>query len=148
MPQFIHQHGLAFVDEAHLKAFEKVTPEKLREDIEWVPAVYIFTMSGEMRRKTEMWIITDHREIEWQRIFDTDFGSGHRAALHWAFSLWSAHCWGGWEDEHGRLIPMVDIASRAFSMDRVSKMIVLMAVGFRWGANVAPVQGGTRLCIS
>jgi len=128
----MYRHGLAFVDEAHLKAFEKVTPGRLRDDIEWVPAVYVLTMSEQMRRKAAIWIIPDHREIEWQQIIDTDFGSGHRAAIHWAFSLWGAHSWGGWEEDDGRIIPLIDIASRAFSMDEVSRFIVLMAVGYRW----------------
>lgn len=131
--EFIYRHGLVFLDLAHLRAFEEVTPGKLRNDLEWASAVYMLTMDTELRDKAACHLKPGSRDINWYGILANDFGSGHYAAIYWAFGLWGGCSWGGWEDDDGKMIPKVDTISRAFSMDSKKMFIALVAQAFRWG---------------
>lgn len=131
--EFIYRHGLVFLDLAHLRAFEEVTPSKLREDSEWASAVYILTAAPDLRNKTIHHLKPKRRSINWDGILATDFGSGHYAAIYFAFGLWGGRSWGGWEDDNGKKVPMVDTISRAYSMDSRLKFIALVAQTYRWG---------------
>lgn len=133
MSEFICRYGLVFVDESHLKAFEVVTPGKLREDIEWAPTVYILTMSRDLRNKAARHLDPKHRKIEWDEILAEDFGGGHLAVVYWAFTLWAGNNWGGWTRDDGAVEPMVDASSRVYSMDERSRLVALVATGYRWG---------------
>lgn len=131
--EFIYRHGLVFLDQAHLEAFEKVTPGKLRKDLEWASAVYMLTMDGELRNKAVRYLNPSNRSIGWNRIHSADFGGGHYAVIYWAFGLWSGRSWGGWEDDGGKVVPTVDTTSRAYNMDSRQKLVALVAQAYRWG---------------
>lgn len=130
--EFIYRYGLVFLEDAHLKAFEEATPGKLREDTEWASTVYMLTTDNELRDKAACYLNPANREVNWNKILSNDFGSGHYAAIYWAFGLWSGHSWGGWEID-GEIIPQVDTISRASSMDSLFKIIALVAQAYRWG---------------
>ncbi len=131
--EFIYRYGLIFLDLAHLKSFEELTPGKLRVDIEWVPTVYMLTMTHEMRKKTVHYLSPKKRDIDWYGILSNDFSSGYIAAIYWAFGLWGGCSWGGWRDDNGKEIPKVDTISSAFSMDFKLIFIALVAQAYRWG---------------
>lgn len=131
--EFIYRHGLVFLDQSHLEAFEKVTPGKLREDLEWASAVYMLTVNDELRSKTTCHLYPAKRGIAWDSILSNDFGSSHYAAIYWAFGLWGGNSWGGWQDDDGKIIPKVDTTSRAYSMDSRLKFVALVAQAYRWG---------------
>lgn len=131
--KFIYRYGLIFLDQAHLEAFEEVAPGKLREDLEWAPTVYMLSADSELRGKTARYLHPAKRGINWDGILSNDFGSGHYAAIYWAFSLWGGHSWGGWEDDNGNEIAKIDTITRAFSMDSRLKFVALVALAFRWG---------------
>ncbi|OPY63658.1 MAG: hypothetical protein A4E56_00381 [Pelotomaculum sp. PtaU1.Bin065] len=133
--EFLYRHGLVFLDLPHLRAYENLTPEKLRDDLEWASTVYILTMDTVLRDKVACHLKPRHHDINWDGILATDFGSGHYAAVYWAFGLWSGRSWGwgGWEDNDGKKIPIVDTISRSFSMDSRLRFIALVATAFCWG---------------
>lgn len=131
--EFIYRHGLIFLDLGHLRAFEELTPGDLREDLEWASAVYILTTDAELRDKTIRHLKPGKRSINWNGILATDFGSGHYAAIYWAFGLWGGCSWGGWEDNDGKEVPKVDTISRSYSMDSRLQFVALVAQAFRWG---------------
>jgi hypothetical protein len=132
---FIYCHGLIFIDQEHLNAYELFTPGKLRDDKEWSSSVYILTADFELRKKVSRHIRPVNRSIYWDGILSTDFGSGHYAAIYWAFGLWSGSSWGGWEDDDGKKIHKVDITSKAYSMGPCLQFVVLVAQAYRWGLS-------------
>ena len=82
----------------------------------------IVTADNELKQKALPFVNVERREINWQKIFAQDFGSGHRAALVWAKILWM--------DES----PVkVDAFDRAFSMDNRLREAVIEALVIRWG---------------
>lgn len=131
--KFIYCHGLIFLDQDHLKAYEVLTPGGRREDKEWAASVYMLTADGELRRKSVLHINPVTREIIWNGILSTDFGHGHLAAIYWAFGLWGGCSWGGWDDGAGNKVPKVDIVSEGFSMGGPLQLIALVAQAHRWG---------------
>ncbi|MDW7674917.1 MAG: hypothetical protein SCK28_10300 [Bacillota bacterium] len=72
------------------------------------------------------------REIDWPKIFDTDFGSGHKAVLYWTFAMWAGRSWGGWEEDDGKIVPMVDVMSSSSSIGKLLCTIVHQALALRW----------------
>lgn len=132
---FIYCHGLIFLDQDHLKAFEIFTPGKLREDKEWASTVYMLTSDIELRSKAVPHINPVTRETNWESILSTDFSSGHYAAIYWAFGLWGGQSWGGWKDDKGKKIPIVDITSKAYSMGSTLQFVALVAQAHRWGLS-------------
>lgn len=133
--EFTYSHGLVFLDQDHLKAFEIFTPGKLREDKEWASSVYMLTADYELRNKASRYINPVNRGINWEGILSTDFGHGHQTAIYWAFGLWGGHSWGGWEDDDGKKIPKVDITSEAYSMGSCLQFVALVAQAYRWGLS-------------
>lgn len=131
--EFIYRHGLIFLDQDHLKAYETFTPGKLREDKEWAASVYMLTADIELRSKAAPYINLVIREISWDGILSTDFGHGHLAAIYWAFGMWGGCSWGGWEGDDGKKVPKVDTVSEAFSMGGPLQLIALVAQAHRWG---------------
>lgn len=142
---FIYRHGLIFIDQSHLEAFEKFAPSKLRDDLEWAPTVYMLTSDQELRSKTNRHLKPKRRDIKWSRIMETDFGSGHRAVAHWAFGLWAGNSWGGWQNDDGEEIPRVDITSMACSMDQKLRFVALVAQAYHWGIKDLYFTGPTRV---
>jgi hypothetical protein len=60
--------------------------------------------------------------IFWDEIFKMAFGSGHRAAVTWAYSIWT--------DE---LRPSANCFDAALSMTPDLQQAVLQALALRWG---------------
>ncbi len=84
----------------------------------------ILNADEELRLKALPHVSVERREINWERIFRNDFGSGHRAALLWAKSLF--------RDEAPA---KVDPFDRAFSMDNHLRVAVINAIAIRWGVS-------------
>lgn len=131
---FVYSHGLIFLDIYHLDTFDILTPGKLRNDKEWASTVYMLTADDELRRKAVPHIDPLRREIDWNNILSTDFGSGYYAAIYWAFGLWGGCSWGGWEDKGGK-VPKVDTVSEGFSMGATLQLVALAAQAHRWGLS-------------
>ena len=119
-----------FNDQEHLNAFESLCPGKLITDSEWYSTVFSLTSDSELRNKTLKHINPKHREIKWGKIFDTDFGSGHRAALYWAFSLWAGNSWSNKEGEQ------VDTMDKSYYMDETLRRTAITSLELRWGIKV------------
>lgn len=66
------------------------------------------------------------REIKWESILRTDFGSGHYAAIYWAFTLWAGN---SWPKEDGSRI---DTMSEAYYMDEYLRRTAITALELRW----------------
>lgn len=131
---FSYCHGLIFLDKDHLQTFETLTPGKHRADKEWASTVYMLTTDIELRKKAVPHIDPIKREIHWDNILSTDFGSGHYAAIYWAFGLWSGCSWGDWEDRGSKVLK-VDTVSRGFSMGATLQFVALVSQAFRWGLS-------------
>ena len=82
----------------------------------------IVEADAELKAKARPHVNVEKREINWNKIFTTDFGSGHRAALLWAKALWV-----------DRRPEKSDPFDRAFSMDTHLRVAVIKAVAIRWG---------------
>lgn len=115
-----------FNDQEHKDAFLSLCPGKLLTDTEWIGPIFILTSDSELRRKTLKHVNSKRREIKWSRIFDTDFGSGHRASLYWAFSLWAGNSWSN-DDES-----TVDTMDKAYYMDNTLRRTAITALELRW----------------
>lgn len=61
--------------------------------------------------------------IEWTKIFSYYWGSGHNAAMSWAYGLWT--------DQHRSKVRSP--FDSALSMDSHLRVAVLRAIGIRWG---------------
>jgi hypothetical protein len=98
------------------KTAENGLPTQLRA------VLTIVSCDQELRRKALPFVNIERREVNWSEIFKNDLGSGHRAALVWAKSLY--------RDE----APIkVDPFDRALSMDASLRGTVLQAIAIRWG---------------
>jgi hypothetical protein len=117
---------MMFNDQEHETAFCSLCQGKLLTDQEWIAPIYIITSDAELRRKAMIHVNPKKREIKWHKIFDTDFGSGHYAALYWAFSLWAGNSWFNEDGNH------IDTMSRAYSMDECLKQTAILALKLRW----------------
>ncbi len=82
----------------------------------------IVSSDQELRRKALPFVNFERQEVNWSGIFKSDLGSGHRAALVWAKSLY--------RDEAPT---KVDPFDRALSMDVNMRRAVLEAIAIRWG---------------
>jgi hypothetical protein len=82
----------------------------------------IFNADDELRRKALPHVSIERQEIDWDGIFENDFGGGHSAAILWARCIW------------GDTVPEgTDPMYRAFSMDGWLRRSVLKALAIRWG---------------
>lgn len=123
--------------QTHKDAFLTLCPGKLLNDVEWSSTVFIMTCDHELRRKTLKHINPKSRGIEWFKIMDEDFSSGHRAALYWAFSLWSGNSWR--YDSDGNSIAPIDTMDWAYYMDEDLRRTAITALELRWR-----IKGFTR----
>ena len=60
--------------------------------------------------------------IDWDRIFKNHFCSGHRAAISFAYSVWT-----------DQIRPRANPIEAAYSMDDTLKVACLRALAIRWG---------------
>jgi len=116
-----------FNNQEHLDSFKSLCPGKLITDSEWYSTIFILTSDSELRSKTLKHVNQKRREIKWNKIFDTDFSSGHRAALYWSFSLWSGNSWSNEEGEQ------IDTMDKSYYMDERLRRTAIKALELRWG---------------
>jgi hypothetical protein len=64
----------------------------------------------------------DRQEINWEKIFENDFGGGHSAALLFAKAMWC-----------DKVETQSDPFDRAFAMDPKLQSAVLRGLAIRWG---------------
>ena len=96
--------------------------------IELRAVIHILSSDAVLRRKALRYVNIARREIDWDSIFSQDFGSGHIAAINWAYSIW--------RDE-----PMRNPFSGVHSMEITLRKTVLEALGICWGFSPAgPVR--------
>ncbi|MGF7186055.1 hypothetical protein GGQ84_002148 [Desulfitispora alkaliphila] len=119
---------ISFLDDLHKDRFKSIAYGKLQSDQEWAAAAYICSSHDEIWSKTRKHFYPERHEIDWEKIFNTDFGSGHKAALHWAFAMYSGNAWGSWLEGDRQ----VDIMSRSFSMDTKLRHVIIQALMIRW----------------
>lgn len=84
----------------------------------------IFNADEELRRKALPHVSIERQEINWERIFENDFGGGHSAAIGWARAIWQDQAPNGG-----------DLFDRAFAMDGWLRGAVLRALAIRWGIS-------------
>lgn len=82
----------------------------------------IFSHDKELQRKALPHVDIERQSIDWDAIFGNDYGSGHRAAVLWAYAIWADHA-----PAKG------DPISAAFSMGSQLRLTVLHALATRWG---------------
>jgi hypothetical protein len=82
----------------------------------------ILELDDELKAKALPHVNVARQDINWNGIFENDFGSGHRACLLWAKSIWT-----------DRSPAKVDIFDRSFSMSPRLQAAVLKALAIRWG---------------
>jgi hypothetical protein len=80
----------------------------------------IFSYDEQLRHKALAHVDIERDRIDWKRVFDNDYGSGHFAAVVWAYCLWS--------NELTKTNPF-DIG---FSMDAGLRRRVLRALAIVW----------------
>lgn len=127
-----------FNNQEHKAAFLSLCPGKLLNDVEWSSPIFIFTSDEELRRKTAKHIHPKKREINWDAILDTDFGSGHYAIIYWAFTLWAGNSWR--LDKNGEYCEPIDTMSRAYSMDENLRRTAITALELRWRIKGIPLE--------
>lgn len=94
---------------------ERQMPSQLR-------AVLTIAMADqELRLKALPFVDIERQEVNWSEIFKNDLGSGHRAALLWAKSLYR-------DEAPAR----VDAFDRALAMDGTLRRAVVQAIKIRW----------------
>lgn len=101
----------------HLKL---VTESKLSRELRAV--LSIFNYDAELRMKALTHVNIERQSIDWQKIWENDFGGGHSAALVWAQAIWC-----------DRVRTKADPFDRAFAMDSGLQCLVLKALAIRWG---------------
>lgn len=94
---------------------------------ELAAVIQIFSHDDELRIRALPHVNIERREINWDAIFDRYYGSGHSAAIHWAYGLW-------------RDALTEDLLAESFSMDSGLKRAVLRALAVRWGLPIDNVN--------
>jgi len=122
-----------FNNSKHLERFKELTPGYLGADPEWLPVAFIISSDDELWKKCRKHINVGRREIDWMKIFKTDFGSGHRAALQWAYAMWAGRSWGGLIDERGNEIEKIDTVAYTNNMGERLAKTVYQALGLKLG---------------
>jgi hypothetical protein len=82
----------------------------------------IFNSDEELKRKALPYVDIESERIDWEGIFQNDFGGGHGAAVKWSQAIW--------ED---RTPEGADPFCRALAMDDYRRRVVLKALAIRWG---------------
>ena len=86
-------------------------------------AVYwVLQADSDLKQRIEPHINFETETIDWPSIFKISFGSGHRAAVGWIYSIWT--------DEPR---PRANIFDGALSMSPNLQAAVLNALALRWG---------------
>lgn len=83
--------------------------------------LHIFTYDDELAAKALPHVNIERQSIDWYAIFKNHFGSGHYAAVVWAYCLWM-----------DRSLEQLDPFGAAFSMDAGLRRRVIQALAIRW----------------
>jgi hypothetical protein len=84
----------------------------------------LFSADPFLLDRVKPFIDLERESIHWDQIFKINFGSGHRAAVTWAYGIWT--------DEQR---PRVNIFDAALSMDSRLQTAALQALALRWGLS-------------
>lgn len=93
--------------------------------------LHIFSHDDELRTKALPFVNADKQQVDWSAICRQHYGSGHSAAVAWAYCLW--------RDTRPHDVNPFDMA---FSMDAGLRRAVLRAIAIRWSI---PIDGMSTL---
>ncbi len=93
---------------------------------ELAAVLHLFSHDEELRTKALPHVDAERRLVNWPSVFESDYGSGHAAAVLWAYSLWTDTA------------SVPDPFSIAFSMDAGLRRAVIRALAIRWSI---PIDG-------
>jgi hypothetical protein len=82
----------------------------------------LFSADAHLMKSVEPFITLNTETILWDEICKIPFGSGHRGAVSWAYSIWT--------DE---MRPRTNLFDGALSMSPALQVGVLQALAKRWG---------------
>lgn len=83
---------------------------------------HIVLNDAELKRKAFHHINLERESVDWESIFNEDYGGGHLAALRFAKAIWC-----------DRVTTKGDPFDHAFAMDLPLRKQVLEALAIRWG---------------
>lgn len=98
-------------------------PEQKRS-VQMRALLLILEADSNLLKSVETFINFDTETIYWQQILKIPFGSGHRAAITWAYGIWT--------DE---VRPNSNCFDAAHSMTPNLQAGVLKALALRWGLS-------------
>ena len=87
----------------------------------------IFRSCSELQIKALPFVDVRSHEIDWDTIFRQDFGSGHTAAVRWAYTIWC-----------GGYAPGRDPFLNSLAMDDSVVCAVLAALRIWWQVRTPP----------
>ncbi len=99
---------------------ETINPAPFSPELRAV--LLILEADRELRNKALPHVDLVHQEIDWDSIYENDFGGGHWAALSWAKAIWC-----------DQVSTNADPFDRAFAMDQKLQVAVVKALATRWG---------------
>ena len=82
----------------------------------------LLSADSSLMKSVESFINLNTETINWDEIFKIPFGSGHRAAISWAYGVWT--------DE---MRPSANLFDGALSMSPALQVATLQALAKRWG---------------
>lgn len=91
--------------------------------------LHILNHDEELKTKALPFVDTEKQSIDWYGIFRQHYGSGHQAAVLWAYCLWA--------DKP----PSVNPFEAAFAMDAGLRRAVIEALAIRWCLPMESVRG-------
>jgi hypothetical protein len=90
--------------------------------------LHIFSYDEELQTKALPHVDVEKKTVDWYSIFRNNFGSGHYAAVAWAYCLWRGET------------PDVNPFEAAFSMDAGLRRAVLRAIAIRWSLPIDNIR--------
>jgi hypothetical protein len=97
------------------------TPESKPMSRELRAVLHIVTSDAELKRKVVPHINIQNESIDWDAIFENDFGGGHMAAVVFSKAIWC-----------DAITTKSDPFDRAFAMDLPLRKTVIEALAIRW----------------
>ena len=90
--------------------------------------LHIFLHDEELKQKALPHVDVARQEMDWGRIFQPDYDSGHYAAVLWAYSLWRDRPAGS------------NLFNDSLSMDAGLRRTVIRAIAIRWGIPIDNIR--------
>ena len=91
--------------------------------------LHILNCDEELKVKALPHVDMEKQSIDWYGIFRQHYGSGHQAAVLWAYSLWA--------DKP----PSVNPFEAAIAMDGGLRRAVIQALAIRWCVPIDSIRG-------